>query len=146
MISIRKIDEKNEKRVREVSIRTNQQAYIETVDECLREASECENWRPVAIYSGDTIVGFAMYGSFGENRYTWIDRIMIDKKYQGQGFGKEAMIQLISKVAQEYNVNILYLSIVEGNTVACKLYKELGFEYLEKDASNGEYIFEYKVK
>lgn len=44
-----------------------------------------------------------MYGSFGVNKDTWIDRIMIDKNYQGKGFGKQAMKQLIEIVSKEYD-------------------------------------------
>ncbi len=29
-----------------------------------------------------------MYGSFGPNKDTWIDRIMIDENIKGKGYGK----------------------------------------------------------
>lgn len=51
----------------------------------LKEAEEYEQWHPVAIYTDATLVGFAMYGSFGLNFDTWIDRIIIDEKFQGLG-------------------------------------------------------------
>lgn len=139
------VDESNEKLVRKVSLKANQTDFIETVDECLGEAKEYKQWQPVAIYHNEDVIGFAMYGSFGPNRHTWIDRIIIDQKYQGQGLGKEAMKGLIKKVSEEYEVDVLYLSIVEENKVAYHLYTQLGFEYMNERDPNGELIFKYKV-
>lgn len=139
------IDESNEKLVREVTLKSDQRNFIETVDECLAEAEEYEQWRPVVIYYNEEVVGFAMYGSFGPNRHTWIDRIMIDQKYQERGFGKEAMKGLIKKVSEEYKVDVLYLSIIEENKVAERLYKQIGFKYINEKDPNGELIFKYTV-
>jgi|SRR5690625_260835 len=139
------VDESNEKLVRKVSLKPDQDDFIETVDEYLAEAKEYKQWQPVAIYHNEDVIGFAMYGSFGPNRHTWIDRIIIDQKYQGQGLGKEAMKGLIKKVSEEYKVAVLYLSIIEENKVAERLYKQIGFKYTNKKDPNGELIFEYKV-
>ncbi len=86
-----------------------------------------------------------MYGSFGPNKDTWIDRIMIDEKYQGKGFGKIAMINLIKIVSEKYGVNTIYLSIVEENISAYNLYKSIGFEYINEKDVNGELIFKYTI-
>ncbi len=86
-----------------------------------------------------------MYGSFGPNKDTWIDRIMIDEKYQGKGFGRIAMTSLINIVSKKYDVNTIYLSIVEENTLAYSLYKSIGFEYINEKDVNGELIFKYTI-
>lgn len=143
-IYFKKIDETNESEVRRLSLRASQLDFIESIDQCLAEAEEHKEWRPVAIYNDELVVGFAMYGSFGSNRDTWIDRIMIDKNYQGQGYGRRAMKQLIQKVSTEYKVNVVYLSIVEENKAAYQLYNQLGFEYTNEKDPNGELIFKYK--
>lgn len=145
MICIKEVDETNEREVRRIKLKSDQLNFIESVDECLAEAEEYEEWRPVAIYSNGSIVGFAMYGSFGPNRDTWIDRFMIDKKYQGQGFGRKAMMHLIKRVSKEYEVDIIYLSIVEENKAAYHLYSQLGFEYMHEKDPNGELLFKYEL-
>ena len=59
---------------------------------------------PFGIYLGKTPVGFMMiardvpwieqyYGSPAKYYYIW--RFMIDKRYQGNGYGKEAMLQAL---------------------------------------------------
>jgi diamine N-acetyltransferase len=144
-IFFKDIDNTNEHIVRNIKLRPEQEKFIETVDECLKEADTYNEWCPVAIYNDEEIIGFAMYGSFGPNKDTWIDRIMIDEKYQDKGFGKIAMINLIEIVSEKYGVNTIYLSIVEENISAYNLYKSIGFEYINEKDVNGELIFKYTI-
>lgn len=120
-VHFKDIDGTNEFKVRNIKLRSGQEKFIETVDECLNEANTYHEWHPVAIYYDEEIIGFAMYGSFGPNNDTWIDRIMIDEKYQGKGYGKIAMMKLINIVSKEYGVNVIYLSITEENRTAYNL-------------------------
>lgn len=146
-VHFKNIDDNNEYKVRNIKLKPGQDKYIETVDECLKEAENFHEWHPVAIYYDDEIIGFAMYGSFGLNKDTWIDRIMIDEKHQGKGYGKLAMIKLIDIVSKEYGVNVIYLSITEENRAAYTLYKNIGFEFMnERDPNNGELLFKYTIK
>ena len=78
-ILFRAIDQTNEEAVKSLRIKKEQEEFIESVAECLTEAEEVEEWQTVAIYFDDRLVGFTMYGSFGPNRDTWIDRIIIDQ-------------------------------------------------------------------
>ncbi|WNF24907.1 GNAT family N-acetyltransferase [Mesobacillus jeotgali] len=144
-VYFRNIDHTNEFTVKNIKVKPGQESFIETVDECLREANICPEWRPVAIYNDEDVIGFAMYGSFGLNKDTWIDRIVIDEKYQGNGFGKTAMVKLIDKVSKEYGVKVIYLSIIEENKIAHRLYKSLGFECTNERDPNGELIFKYVI-
>ncbi|WP_346870546.1 GNAT family N-acetyltransferase [Clostridium sp. UBA5119] len=144
-IYFKEIDNTNENIVRKIKLKSHQEKFIETVDECLKEARTCSQWSPVAIYHNEAVIGFAMYGSFGPNKDTWIDRIMIDEKYQGKGFGRIAMTNLIDIVSKKYDVNTIYLSIVEQNTLAYSLYKSIGFEYINEKDINGELIFKYTI-
>ncbi|WP_042148500.1 GNAT family N-acetyltransferase [Paucisalibacillus sp. EB02] len=144
-VHFRDIDDSNESIVRNIKLKPGQENFIETVDACLKEANTYSEWHPVAIYDDEEIVGFAMYGSFGPNKDTWIDRIMIDEKYQGKGFGRIAMMKLIDVVSKEYGVKIIYLSIVEENRAAYNLYKSLGFKFMNERDPNGELIFKYTI-
>lgn len=142
----RDIDDTNECIVRKIKLKPGQENYIESVDECLQEANTYEEWHPVAIYNDGDIVGFAMYGSFGANKDTWIDRIMIDEKYQGKGLGRKTMMKLIDIVSKEYGVKKIFLSIIEENEVAYKLYESIGFKFMNERDPNGELLFQYTIK
>ena len=87
-VHFRDIDDTNEFKVRNIKLRSGQEKFIETVDECLNEANTYHEWHPVAIYYDEEIIGFAMYGSFGPNKDTWIDRIMIDENIKAKAMGK----------------------------------------------------------
>lgn len=145
-ISIKEISEDNINIVKSMRVKPEQETFIETVEECLEEANLYKEWHPVAIYDYDNVVGFAMYGCFGPNRHTWIDRILIDGRYQGMGIGKAAMTKLIDIVLREYQVDTIYLSLVKGNDIAKKLYESIGFQDMnEIDPNNGELMFKYKL-
>lgn len=145
-IRIKEIDASNINEVRRIRVKEHQRSFIETVDECLKEAAVYEQWCPVAIYNDEKLVGFAMYGAFGKSPDTWIDRIIIDEKSQGKGFGKLAMKELIKIVTEKYNVNTVYLSFVEGNDVARKLYENLGFNFTGEYDPEGELIYRYDLE
>ena len=146
-VHFKNIDNSNEYKVRSIKLKPGQEKFIETVDECLKEADTYREWHPIAIYNDTEIIGFAMYGSFSLNKDTWIDRIMIDEKYQGKGYGKIAMMKLIDIVSKEFEVNVIYLSISDENKTAYSLYKSIGFEFMnERDPNNGELLFKYTIK
>ena len=87
------VNDENRKEVEGLTVFSEQAGFIESVNECLQEADELELWRPVGIYDSDTLIGFAMYGYFPEPTpgQLWLDRLLIDKKYQGKGYGKQAV-------------------------------------------------------
>ena len=146
-VHFKNIDNSNGYKVRNIKLKPGQEKFIETVDECLKEADTYREWHPIAIYNDTEIIGFAMYGSFGLNKDTWIDRIMIDEKYQGKGYGEIAMMKLINIVSKEFEVNVIYLSISDENKTAYSLYKSIGFEFMnERDPNNGELLFKYTIK
>ena len=96
-----------ENRLAVLSLRagTGQEGFVETVSACLDEAAQRADWRPVAIYDGTAVVGFAMYGYFWEYPpagRVWLDRLLIDAARQGRGYGKAAVASLLARLAEEY--------------------------------------------
>ncbi|WP_243142877.1 GNAT family N-acetyltransferase [Lactonifactor sp. BIOML-A7] len=130
------------------SLRTlpEQTGFIESVSDCMKEADESPKWRPVGIYDGNMLVGFAMYGCFQISKRegeVWLDRILIDGKHQGRGYGREAVSALLKRLHQEYGKKQVYLSVYESNTAAIHLYKQLGFQFNGKCDTKGEKIMVY---
>ena len=57
-----------------------QEGFVESVEDCLREAQGYGAWRPVALLRGEEVVGFAMYGFFPMYKpagRVWLDRLLI---------------------------------------------------------------------
>ncbi|WP_282940038.1 GNAT family N-acetyltransferase [Paenibacillus sp. RC67] len=83
---------------------------------------------PLAVYSDDTPVGFVMYGCDPEDGCYWIIRLMIDKKQQGKGYGRAALLQAIELIrAQPDCSQDIKISYKPENAGAERLYESLGF-------------------
>ncbi len=125
-----------------------QEGFIETVDQCLDEAASRKCWRPVGIYDGPLLVGFSMYGKFPLEGFpfgrVWLDRLLIDARYQGRGYGKAALSGLTERLRREYRCKKIYLSVIPGNGRAQKLYTDFGFRSTGKFDPHGEEIFVYR--
>ena len=89
-----------------------------------------------AIYNDDVMVGYTLYffsaadedNPDDEDCY-YICRLMIDQRYQGKGYGKQAMQKILEhiKTFPHGKANIVVLSYEPENTVAKKLYESFGF-------------------
>lgn len=147
-IEIKKVNDKNLENILELRINENQNSYIESTEECLKDAEECKLYEPVGLYIDGILVGFAMYGFFpreGKGGRVWLDRFLIDKKYQGEGIGSIMLDNLIKYLANKYKCNKIFLSLYENNTGALHLYKKFGFEFNGELDINGEKIMVKKL-
>lgn len=95
-------------------------------------------WRPHAIYAGDEIVGFVMFGrlpavlppyyeDMESNGEHCVLRFMVDGRYQRRGYGRAALQQVIEMVQAEAGSHALVLSYEPENHGAAALYAGLGF-------------------
>lgn len=62
-----------------------------------------------------------------DNNEYWIDRFMIDKKHQGNGYGTKALEMVISTIKQDKTHHRIKISTNPDNTTARNLYAKLGF-------------------
>lgn len=132
MIQFIPITKDNENTVLNLKIKTQQLSFIESIEDCLKEAKELSLWRPVGIYDNQVLIGFAMYGLWkeeGTHGRVWLDRFLIDQRFQGKGYGKKALQAIIKHIYQEYGYPKIYLSLYEDNLVALHLYQSLGFVF-----------------
>ena len=135
-ISIRDVTAKNVQEILKLSVRGVQASFIETTAQCLEEAEECTLYKPVGLYADECLIGFAMYGFFSEeteNGRVWLDRFLIDSRYQGLGYGTIMLNALIQKLVIEFSCTQIYLSVFEENRTAIRLYEKFEFRF------NGEF-------
>ena len=112
-LHIKPISAENKKEALQLNVKTEQSSFIEPVSQCIQEAEQLDLWNPVAIYHGTDMIGFAMYGFFpyeDTHGRVWLDRFLIDNRYQGKGYGKAALKLLITRLFCEYQCNTIYLS------------------------------------
>lgn len=72
------------------------------------------------------MLGFTMYELVAGVGF--IMRLMIDYKYQRQGYGRATMLELIRRLKLYPDVEIIATSYCKDNEVAAKLYQSLGFK------------------
>lgn len=141
------VTEMNREAILALEIHENQKGFIESIEDCLLEASKIKCWRPVGIYDDTSLIGFAMYGFFWQYLpfgRVWLDRFLIDKRYQGYGYGKAVFPLLVQRLQQEYGRKKLYLSVTKDNAVAAHLYQQFGFRYNGQRDIHGEHVMVLK--
>lgn len=81
-----------------------------------------------AVYDDDTMVGFTMYGWDDEDYGGYaIIRLMVDQRYQGKGYGRAAMVEVLRALREKPDCDKVYISFEPENHVARSLYASLGF-------------------
>lgn len=118
-----------------LSVKVDQVSFIESNAYSIAESKFNDEWNTVGIYIDDKLVGFAMYGYISSEKRVWLDRFMIDGRFQGKGYGRKAIKELINKIFNEFKCEEIYLSIFDDNLSALKLYLSLGFK------ANGEFDY-----
>lgn len=94
----------------------------------LAQASIEENWTVKAIYLNDRPIGFTMYGYSDELSGYEICRIMIDYKFQGNGYGKQALLLVIKEMVNQFHCDEIFITFVPENEIAKQLYLSVGFK------------------
>jgi diamine N-acetyltransferase len=82
-----------------------------------------------AVYAGETPVGFVMLEDDAANAEYFLWRFMIDARFQGYGFGRQALGLLIEHVKTRPNATALYTSCVPGEGSPGPFYEKMGFVY-----------------
>ena len=144
MIRLERISGKNVWDILKLRVSENQRSFVASNDISIIEAYVAQNENghvfPFGIYDDETPVGFCMI-SYGVDD-SWTDapaiandsynvwRLMIDERFQGKGFGKEAMNRILDFIKTEPcgSAVTCWLSYERENTTANKLYHSFGFQ------------------
>lgn len=132
-IELRSIDDTNKDAVASLAVSDAQKEYIASNASSLETARK-EKYqniaRPFGIYADGTLVGFAMFAfeqdaPDPDDRY-WLWRFMIDRRWQGKGYGSAALEAVIAYF-RSHGADHILLSTEETNTAALSLYHKYGF-------------------
>ena len=150
MLSLQRIDGRNVWDILKLKVSKEQQNFVAGNDISLIEAYICktENGQifPFGIYHDGVPVGLLMIGfgtdsswddapAIAQNNYD-LRRLMIDAKFQGRGYGKEALMLALEFIRTFPcgKAEFCWLSYEPKNKIAQNLYRSYGFvETGEKD-------------
>ena len=147
-IVFERVTASNREGAESLQVAQGQEIFIETVGSCLAEADSNSIWQPLLIKVDTHMVAFAMYGLWkdeGSAGRVWLDRFLIDYKFQGRGYSRPILGALFLYIYQEFGFPDIFLSVYETNLVAVDLYKKLGFDFNGEVDINGEKIMVAKV-
>jgi len=125
-ISLRPITKDNLEDCCRLRVAPEQDDFVERNVGSLAEAYVTPEYHPLAVYDGEQMVGFTMYGEETPGRW-WVIRLMVDQRFQGRGYGKAAMLALIDLMRERHGCDEIVTSDVPGNPIAEGLYVGLGF-------------------
>jgi diamine N-acetyltransferase len=133
-VSLREITDENRDAVCALLVDPGQERFVSSVAESLDEAAATPEGSPWyrAIYADDEPVGFVMLswdvtpapGILGPY-FLW--RILIDRRYQRHGFGREALGQVIDLI-RAAGARELLTSYHPGEGEPWPFYQRFGFE------------------
>ena len=133
MVSLRSLDDSNREAIEALRVSPRQEQFVSSVTDSLQEAAEHPDAHPMywAVYDGDTPVGFVMIADEVDNpeyipQYLW--KLMIDERYQGQGFGSATLDLIVEYFRGRPGVEVLNTSAGQGEGSPLGFYERYGFE------------------
>ena len=129
MVHLKPVTKENLEEILKLEVKENQKCFVSSAAESLAQAYVYTDTAfPFAIYDNHTMVGFMMMGYYEEKKYYTLWKLMIDRRYQGHGYGKAALELGIAFLKERFQVKEIYTGVIPGNSVAKKLYRSVGFE------------------
>ena len=101
-----------------------------------------QGWITKAIENEGKIIGFAMYGFCEKHHFFELCRVMIDRKYQDQGFGTQAVKLILDEMKLLEGCKEVYLSTDSGNFIGKHIYEKIGFR-AENRKIDGEELYKF---
>jgi len=134
-----KIEESNKEILSKIELRPNQIGLADCPLEAYELAKKFTYAYPTAIFWENAAIAFLIYEALNEMQtHFLVWDFVVDKAFQGQGYGREIMMQLMQKLRIEYHAEKIELAYEPSNHIARNLYRSLGFLESGKINDDGE--------
>lgn len=131
-MEFREIDKSNYWDCILLTVDDGQEDFVADNKQSLVEAAYEDGLYTLGVYCGETMVGFVLY-DYDESFPGWsMSRFMIGRQYQGRGYGKHAVATFLDYFRKKHGADRLYISVSLQNSVARKMYADLGFEEIKE--------------
>jgi len=134
-VTLRPVNAENWRALLKLKVREDQSGFVASSLYSIAEAQfgfEDEgrwDFYPFGAYVSDEPVGFVMYCyNFEHSRFqAFVMRLMVDEKFQGKGYGREIMLQVLDVFRANGQIKNVGISYEPHNVSARKLYASFGF-------------------
>ena len=154
MVSLRPLSESNRQAVEALRVSPSQEQFVSSVADSLREAAEHPDAHALywAVHADDTPVGFVMIADEVDSpeyipHYLW--KLLIDERYQRQGFGAATLDLIVEYFRGRPGVEVLTTSAAEGEGSPITFYERYGFERtgeVHSDEVHSEVVLRLKLR
>ena len=126
-VALKEIDRENFMRCVKLEVHEDQKGFVAANVFSIAQSKVEPAFKVQAVYDGEEMVGFCMYGWDEEEGCHCLARLMVDKNQQGKGYGRAATEAVIERLRAEPGCRQIVLSVNPSNTNAQALYESLGF-------------------
>jgi diamine N-acetyltransferase len=141
MLYLRDVDKDNFQECIALDVNEEQRPFVAPN---IRSLAQAYVYRDVAkvflLYDESTMVGFALLQVDHAKMDYWLCRLMIDRRFQHKGHGREALGKIIDYFTS-IKAKTVKLSIEPENHIAERLYAGCGF-YRNGEENDGEIVMQ----
>ena len=130
MVNLQPVNEHNWFKVIALELSPEQETFTSSPLNILARAYvyRDNNARAFAIYSNEIIVGVCLICELNSLLSTYeLQQFMIDKNYQGMGYGSQALKKIIKMLKKEGRYSCLEACVRKADTIAIDMYTANGF-------------------
>jgi diamine N-acetyltransferase len=125
-VSLRPVDHEDWRHCAALEVADDQREFVMPACYYLALCHYGGVWRPLALYAGSKVVGFAMWAVDPDDQSGWLGGLTIAADQQGRGLGRAALEALLDHL-REQGCASAALSYKSDNARAKRLYAALGF-------------------
>ncbi len=140
MLKLIDVNEQNWMDVRKLSVNETQAGFLDSAVGILARgyAYRARRARVIGIADGETIIGAALVKDLAEAPACYdLQQFMIDRQYQGRGFGTAALRMILSELETERKYDCAEVCVRKDDAAALHVYEKVGFAdtgYTDTDA------------
>ncbi|MDD6811957.1 MAG: GNAT family N-acetyltransferase [Lachnospiraceae bacterium] len=134
MVHLKKLNEDNWLEVSNLSVTQEQKEVFPIPNVYWLGISRYEEHTTLfAIMLDDSNIGLIGMGYDEDGVSGFLNPLMIDERYQGKGYAKEAMRLAVDYLKTELGVSEIHIGHRKSNVAAGKLYESMGFAIVGED-------------
>ncbi len=139
LIRLVEINEENWEEAVRLSVAEDQKGYLDTSAGILARgyAYRAVRARVIGISDGEKLVGLALVKDMDEEPACYdLQQFMIDRRYQGRGFGTGALRLILAGLAEERKYPCAEVCVNKNDAAALRVYEKAGFTdtgYIDPD-------------
>ena len=140
MLRLFDINEENWLAVRRLSTADDQLGFLDSAVGILARGDvyRAAHARVIGIADGETAVGVALVKDLDEEPACYdLQQFMIDRRFQGRGFGTEALRLILAELTAERKYDCVEVCVKKTDAAALRVYEKCGFRdtgYIDEDA------------